>query len=869
MNFKCLIAAVFTLVSFSVLTSISPAADAGAHKAGIVPATQWKGSHGAMPDGWTTREGWMGMYYRITEEEGKRFLRVEMPADGSKQAFASTASVPVDPKWASVSMAASVRASNIKPGENTWNRPMVAVKFTDAAGKEIDAGLYDWGWMLVAGEDCDWTAKNNSVNVPAGAAGMAVEINFNTCSGTLDVRDLVVTASTVKKVAAAKPQAAAVPAAPVAPKVVDDPNLIKDNATAKLPLLIPGDNALACEVDLLKELSAFHPRMWLMPNNPDAAMDLFKFVSVQGDASAEKVTVDGPGFKRAWRITSVRKPQEWMTHLQTQRTDPIKRGDVIYATAWVRAIQIPDGKPQGRGRLYADTKASGYLCANDFEIPMRWTRVHFAMTASHDLVGEDRMHWMFTFGHTPQTIEFGGLQAVNLGPNVEKSKLPHEALVLKYTGREADAPWRKEALARIEKIRKGDLTVHVTDAAGKPIADAKVKVEMKRHAYGFGTNFPISMLPAEYQQIKPLNDDFKRTAGASPADKERLQTELLRLFNCTNGGLPAWSTWGGADTRISQSDILGGLRWLTEHNIPCYDQGVIYPSPEFNSPDANKLFEAGNKEEFRKALRDWVFISAKQFSPPMRSMQIANEIEGRPQYTNLLGRESVPEWFKWVKEANPNLAAQINGPYRLGEMQIKTANRGQAWPESDGLQYYYDLISWLTKQGAPIDWIGFQNHAGVGAAGPEAMLATLDAFAAFGKELQITEYEMGVQDGNDPAQRQYQADYTRDFFIAVFSHPSTTRIMLQDFWQPAAWQFEAASCFFNKDWSMNLHGKAYEELVLKQWWTRQDGRTGATGDFATRGFLGEYEVIVTAGGKNKTVQTKLTKSGVTLKVQLD
>jgi hypothetical protein len=166
------------------------------------------------------------------------------------------------------------------------------------------------------------------------------------------------------------------------------------------------------------------------------------------------------------------------------------------------------------------------------------------------------------------------------------------------------------------------------------------------------------------------------------------------------------------------------------------------------------------------------------------------------------------------------MPAEINGPYRLGESTVSTQNRGNAWPESEGLQYYYDLISWLTKKGAPIDYIGFQNHAGIGAPGPEAVLKSLDQFAAFGKPLEVTEFEVTLQNGNDPEQRQFQADYVRDYFTAVFSHPSVHMIMLQDFWQPAAWQYEAASAFFNKDWSINPHGKAYEDLVLNKWWTR-------------------------------------------------
>jgi hypothetical protein len=50
------------------------------------------------------------------------------------------------------------------------------------------------------------------------------------------------------------------------------------------------------------------------------------------------------------------------------------------------------------------------------------------------------------------------------------------------------------------------------------------------------------MLPAEYQDIKPWNADFQRTAGASPEDKKKIQETFLRLFNATTSA-PTWSTW--------------------------------------------------------------------------------------------------------------------------------------------------------------------------------------------------------------------------------------------------------------------------------------------------------------------------------------
>lgn len=658
------------------------------------------------------------------------------------------------------------------------------------------------------------------------------------------------------------------PAAPITPQVAS-------NATSQQPELKPAAVANPLYRSIVAELQPLHPKLILLDNDSDAALAKFQRNSVEGRADFSIVAVEGMPFKQALRIDTVKKAQEWQTHIQSFTPEKISNGDTIYLTAWVRLIRRTDGQAVGAGRLYASQSRAGNnqdsspLGQADFDIPQQWTRIHIPLASSRDLGPENIMKLMFTFGFTGQIVEFGGLTVIDLGPGIARESLPHAKLNLDYPGRALNATWRKAAAERIEKYRKGDLQVVVTDAHGKPLPNAQVRVNMTRHAFLFGTSFPGGMLPAEYQQIKPWNEDFMRTVGAAPADKKKLQEMLLKYFNCVTNSV-TWAVWGGADPRISQNDITGILRWCEENNLPVFNSQAVYPSPEFTAPQANEqLFKQGKKAEFRQAVKDFVTLSATKFYPAIRSLQIANEIEGRPQYTDLLGHESVPDWFRWVKEANPKMGAEINGPYRLGESTVNSQHRGGAWPQSEGLQYYYDLISWLTKQGAPIDYIGFQNHSGIGAPGPEAVLKTLDQFSAFGKPLEVTEFEVTIQNGNDAEQRQYQADYVRDFFTAVFSHPQTHMIILQDFWQPAAWQYEGASAFWNKDWSLNPHGQQFINLVHNQWWTRTNGQTNNHGTYQMRGFLGDYEITVTAGGKNKTVKTSLPKNGQVLKVALD
>ncbi len=151
------------------------------------------------------------------------------------------------------------------------------------------------------------------------------------------------------------------------------------------------------------------------------------------------------------------------------------------------------------------------------------------------------------------------------------------------------------------------------------------------------------------------------------------------------------------------------------------------------------------------------------------------------------------------------------------DVRVSEETRQRVVSAAREMNYRPHLAAFLKRQGAPIQYVGFQNHGGLEMPDPEAVLRSLDQFATLGLPLEVTEFEVTLQNGQDPAQCRYQADYVRDYLTAVFSHPSVRAVLLQDFWQPGAWQYEGASAFFSADWSANPHGKVYEDLVLHQW----------------------------------------------------
>jgi hypothetical protein len=93
-------------------------------------------------------------------------------------------------------------------------------------------------------------------------------------------------------------------------------------------------------------------------------------------------------------------------------------------------------------------------------------------------------------------------------------------------------------------------------------------------------------------------------------------------------------------------------------------------------------------------------------------------------------------------------------------------------------------------------------------------------------------------------------------------------IIMWGFWEGRHWLPNAA--LFRRDWTIKPNGQAYQDLVFKQWWTNADGKSDNRGAYRTRGFLGDYDISVTApNGQTKTVSAKLVKGGATVAIRLD
>lgn len=70
------------------------------------------------------------------------------------------------------------------------------------------------------------------------------------------------------------------------------------------------------------------------------------------------------------------------------------------------------------------------------------------------------------------------------------------------------------------------------------------------------------------------------------------------------------------------------------------------------------------------------------------------------------------------------------------------------------------------------------------------------------------------------------------------------------FWEGANWI--PVSSLYRRDWSPTPAAESCRDLVLRQWWTRWQGKADAQGRCEVRAFFGKHRV--TAGGKEQIVE---------------
>jgi GH35 family endo-1,4-beta-xylanase len=535
-------------------------------------------------------------------------------------------------------------------------------------------------------------------------------------------------------------------------------------------------------------------------------------------ASVKVVPAEGAtGFKDALHVETLRDVNPAFA-IQLRATTPraLVKGDVGLIRFYARTLVSADESGTGRvGVAFRPAFGRGMGAVSEtFSPPKEWTEYLLPFQCERDYAPFEAA-LSLSVGFRRQTIEIGGIECLTYGTKVALKDLPRTRFT--YAGREPDAAWRKAALARIEQIRKGDIVVRVVDAAGKPVPAASVKLEETHSAFQFGTAIP-----------------FQRLVTDTP-DNKIYREKVLELFNSASPENDLkWPAWlnefeGG---RYGREQAMAGLRWLKDHHFNIRGHVLVWPGWNNLPKPVRDLRGTPRQGEIPEVVRAHIRERAEATRDWVSEWDVLNEPFTNHDLMDIFGPEIMVDWFKTAHEAMPKVTLVFND-----------FSNQDATTDREHVAHFEKTARFLLDHGAPVNALGLQAHIGGQPNAPEHVLATLDRYwNEFKLPVRITEFDVRTSD------EELQADYTRDFFILAFSHPSVMGIQVWGFWEKSHWIPVAA--MYRSDWSEKPNAGVYKSLVLDQWRTRVTATTDSGGALKTRGFFGDYRATVQANGRS-------------------
>ena len=531
-------------------------------------------------------------------------------------------------------------------------------------------------------------------------------------------------------------------------------------------------------------------------------------------ASASKVAGKAEDLEIGKRITITQPDvaKAYSAQFTAQVAEGIAKNERVLAIIKARVVGSAES---GEVLAKLQLRAAPYTSFGDtsgVDIHREWTEQPVTFIASDDIPAGSAAVVLLC-GQKEQSIEVESIRVLKYPATTDVSNFPRAQLRKRsYAGREADAPWRKAALERIEQQRKADLAMVVMGDDGKPVANTEVKLTLNRHAFGFGSAVVA-----------------KRFSGESEDDR-RYREIIDRLFSIVvfendlkDGN---WSL-DFDEKRKSQrnAELDRAFAWLAERHIPVRGHYLMQVATPFNLHDVKDS----------AVIRERTLASVKERLEYVKDRVIEWDVINHPIAWNGADMLNKRPGLEQLDREIFTLARSLTKlPFCVNEDQVFRPG-----PQCDDTLTY---IQALNAAGLTVYGLGNQAHFHESyLPSPEHLLGVTDRFAKVVPHQCITEYDIVTTEDEELA-----ADYTRDVLIAAFSHPAYTSFLLWGFWEGSHWKPEAAS--WSKDWSIRKRGEVLEEWIGRKWHTEVTLKTDAHGSVKWRGFPGWYEVQV-AGKK--------------------
>ena len=410
----------------------------------------------------------------------------------------------------------------------------------------------------------------------------------------------------------------------------------------------------------------------------------------------------------------------------------------------------------------------------------------------------------------------------------------------------------------IEKYRKGNAEIIVTDKSGKAVPDVKIKAVQKTHEFRFGAN--LFML--DELETDDKNEKYKKyftdvfNMATLPFYWDTLEPERNK---------PRYDKNSPKVYRRPPIDVC--IEFCEKHGIEPREHALAYDHffPKW-------LYDASVDEIKGELERRYIEIS-ERYADKIPTIEVTNEMDWAKGATAFYDEPDYVEWcFKTAEKYFPNNQLVINEITRL------------SWRDScRATDKYYAYIEANMLKGARIDAIGMQYHlfnkreyeyeATRVTLNPKNLYKHMDMYSNFGKPLQITEVTVPAFSW-EKEDEEIQAEIIEKLYSIWFSHSNVEQIIYWNLvdgyahlWDPDPEKIKASqgdmsigeNYYYGGLLRFDLSPKpayyAIKNLIQNVWHTEEDAVTDENGICSFRGFYGEYELEFEVNGNTmkKTV----------------
>ena len=286
----------------------------------------------------------------------------------------------------------------------------------------------------------------------------------------------------------------------------------------------------------------------------------------------------------------------------------------------------------------------------------------------------------------------------------------------------------------IERYRKGNATLTVTDEQGNAISGARIKLNQASHEFRFGAN--LFML--DELETPEKNETYKRcfsdvfNMATLPFYWDALEPER---------GKPRYAKDSPKVYRRPPLDLC--MDFCEKHGIEPREHALAYEHffPKW-------LYDSDVEEIKRELERRYAEIS-ERYADKIRTIEVTNEMEWENGRTKFYDCPDYVEWcFKLAEKYFPNNQLCIN------------EHTGLSWKDRcRATDKYYAYIEANMLKGARIDAIGMQYHLFHKSEteyektrltlNPESLYKHMDLYSHFGQPLQVTEVTVPAYSWNE------------------------------------------------------------------------------------------------------------------------